>query len=205
MMLSAAEPRKKGLTALFIDGEFAVKVDTAVFLDSQMKIGCEITDEQLHGLVEKSDERRAYEKGLYLLEYRAHSQKELADKIARTLPREAAEKAALKLADSGLADDEAYAYSRAAYLFNIKGFSSYRVKCDLKQKGIDDATIEDVISKACPDPAEKIKEIILKKYPLFASDEKVKRRAANALKRLGYGWEDIIGAFDALESGDDLY
>ena len=205
MMLSAAEPRKKGLTALFIDGEFAVKIDTAVFLDSKIKIGCEITDEELHGLIEKSDERRAYEKGLYLLEYRAHSQKELADKIARTFPREAAEKAAGKLADLGLADDAAYAYSRAAYLFNKKGFSAYRVKCELRQKGIDEATIEDVIEKTCPDPTEKIKEIIEKKYPSFATDEKVKRRAANALKRLGYGWEDIIGAFDALESGDDFY
>lgn len=205
MMLSAAEPRKKGLTALFIDGEFAVKVDTAVFLDYKINLGDDITDEELQGLIEKSDERRAYEKGLYLLEYRAHSQKELEDKIARTFPREAAEKAARKLADLGLADDAAYAASRAAYLFNTKGFSSFRVKCELRQKGIDEATIEDVIAKTCPDPVEKIKEIVVKKYPLFASDEKVKKRAANALKRFGYGWEDIKSAFDALESGDDFY
>lgn len=205
MMLTAAEPRKKGLTALFIDGELAVRVDTAVFLDSKMKIGSDITDEELHVLIEKSDERRAYEKGLYLLEYRAHSQKELADKIARTFPREAAEKAADRLAQLGLISDAAYAYSRAAYLFNKKGFSAFRVRCELRQKGIDEATIEDVVEKTCPDPVERIKEIIEKKYSSFASDEKMKRRAANALKRLGYGWEDIISAFNALESGDDFY
>ena len=79
------------------------------------------------------------------------------------------------------------------------------MKFDLRQKGIDESTAEKVVGQTCPDTVEKIKEIIKKKYPAFASDEKVKRRAANALRRLGYGWEDIIGAFDALESGDDFY
>ncbi|HCR44040.1 MAG TPA: hypothetical protein DIV41_05605 [Ruminococcaceae bacterium] len=205
MMLSAAKPGKKGLTSLFIDGEFAVKVDTAVFEASDIKIGSGITDEELRALIQKSDECRAYEKGLYLLGYRAHSQKELAEKLSRVFPREAACKAVSRLAELGLADDEAYAYSRASYLFNRKGFSPYRVKFDLRQKGIDESTAEKVVGQTCPDTVEKIKEIIKKKYPAFASDEKVKRRAANALRRLGYGWEDIIGAFDALESGDDFY
>ena len=39
------------------------------------KIGREITDEELHEMIERSESRRAGEKALYLLEHRNHSKK----------------------------------------------------------------------------------------------------------------------------------
>ena len=51
MELTAAEPRRKGLTQLFIDGEAAVKVDTEVFLQSGLQPGEQLTDQELYELV----------------------------------------------------------------------------------------------------------------------------------------------------------
>ena len=114
MELTAAEPRRKGLTQLYIDGEAAVKVDAEIFLLSKLKPGDQLTDEELHELIQASDARRAKEKALYLLEHRNHSKKELTEKIARTAAsREAAQAAADHMEELGLVDDQAFARSYA--------------------------------------------------------------------------------------------
>ena len=205
MMLSAAEPRRKGMTALFIDGEFAVSVDTETFALSGLKPGAELTDERLHELIQKSDARRAQEKALYLLEHRAHSQKELADKIARTVPREAAEQAARHLAELGMVNDEEYARNLAAELFGRKGCSASRVRWELSRKGIGRELAERIVGESAPEPVEAIRRLLETKYARSLSDEKGRRRTVAALQRLGYHWEDIKGALRKFEEEDDAH
>ena len=102
MEITAIEPRRKRLSQLYLDGEPAVKVDTETLLKAHWKVGMEISDEELHGLLQESETRRAKEKALYLLEYRNYSKRELTEKIARTAAsREAAQAAAVQV----LADD----------------------------------------------------------------------------------------------------
>ena len=62
MELTAAEPRRKSLTQLYLDGEPGPKIDTEVFVLSRLKPGDEVTQEELLELVERSDARRAREK-----------------------------------------------------------------------------------------------------------------------------------------------
>ena len=59
MLITAIEKRRKMLSALFLDGEFAVNIDTETLLQFRYKIGMDITDEQLHELILASDARRA--------------------------------------------------------------------------------------------------------------------------------------------------
>ncbi|QAT50878.1 regulatory protein RecX [Caproiciproducens sp. NJN-50] len=199
MMLSAAEPRRKGLTALFIDGEFAVSVDTETFALSGLKPGAELTDERLHELIRKSDARRAQEKALYLLEHRAHSQKELADKVARTVPREAAERAARHLAELGMVNDGEYARNLAAELFERKGCSASRVRWELEKRGIGRDLAARIAEENAPDPVQAIRRLLEKKYARSLGDEKGRRRTVAALQRLGYRWDDIKSALREFE------
>ena len=94
MLITAIEPRRKSLRALYLDGELAVNIDAQTLLSSRFQVGTEITDEELHELLAASDANRAKEKALYLIAHRDHSKKELVDKIRRTASQEAAEKAA---------------------------------------------------------------------------------------------------------------
>lgn len=194
MELTAAEPRRKGLVQLYIDGEAAVKVDREVFLLSRLKPGDELTDEELHQLILDSDARRATEKALYLLEYRDHSKRELMEKIARTAAsREAAEAAAEKMEELGLVDDESYARRYARELFERKRFGPMRVRQELRQKGIRPELADELLAEY-DDPdafAERIGEILARKYPGWQEDERVKRRAFAALQRMGYSYEHI--------------
>ena len=47
MELTAAEPRRKGLVQLFLDGEPGPKIDGELFLLSRLKPGNELTEEEL--------------------------------------------------------------------------------------------------------------------------------------------------------------
>ena len=46
MLITAIEERKKSMSALFIDGEYAVSIDTVTLISSGKKVGSEISDEE---------------------------------------------------------------------------------------------------------------------------------------------------------------
>ena len=142
MKITDIAPRRHRLSQLYIDGEAAVKVDTETLLRRGIAIGDELDDEELHELLQASAKHRAEEKALYLLEHRAHSKKELENKITRAeFDREAARSAVEHMEDLGLLNDEDYARRLANELFTRKRFGARRVKQELRQKGIDDALI----------------------------------------------------------------
>lgn len=200
MIITDVQPRRHRLSQLYIDGEAAVKVDTETWLRSGLAPGDEIDDEALYTLLQDSAAHRAHEKALYLLEHRAHSKKELADKIARAeFDREAAQQAAERMEELGLVDDEQYARRLAQELFTRKKFGVRRVKQELRQKGIAEEIIQlvlDEFSTEQEESAEKIRAILERKYPAAWEDEKIRRRAIAALQRYGYSMEDI---FDVLK------
>ncbi|NBK78970.1 regulatory protein RecX [bacterium D16-76] len=199
MELTAAEPRRHRLTQLYIDGEEAVKIDTETFLRWGLKPGDEITDEELRELLQESDARRAQEKALYLLGHRAHSKKELTEKIARTAAsQEAARAAADRMEELGLLDDGEYARRYAQELFTRKRWGPMRVKQELRLKGIAPEIIEELLEEYGDGDAalENMRALLEKKYPGWAEEEKVRRRAFAALQRMGYPYGDIRRAME---------
>ena len=166
-------------------------------------IGDELDDEELHALLQASAKHRAEEKALYLLEHRAHSKKELENKITRAeFDREAARSAVEHMEEFGLLNDEDYARRLANELFTRKKFGARRVKQELRQKGIDDALIAavmDEFSTERSETEENIRAILERKYPMAREDEKVRRRAVAALQRYGYGFDEIFSVLNSEE------
>ena len=146
MELTAAEPRRKGLVQLYLDGEPGPKIDKEVFLLSRRKPGDFLTSQELEELVERSDARRAREKALYLLEHRSHSKRELTEKVTRSgTSREAAQAAADRLEELGLLDDGAYARDLARELVERKRYGLRRVRQELARKGISRELVEEIL------------------------------------------------------------
>ena len=191
MLVTALEPRRKRLPALFLDGELAAKLDSETLLQSGLRIGMELDDEELYRLIQRSDAHRAQEKALYLLEHRSHSKKELADKISRTAGREAAERAAERMEELGLVNDAQYARNLAEELLQRKRFAARRAEYELLQKGIDRALAQEIVEELAPEPEESLRFLLERKYQRSLSDEKGRRRVFAALQRLGYSGEDI--------------
>ena len=199
MLITAIEPRRKSLRALYLDGELAVNIDAQTLLSSRFQVVTEITDEELHELLAASDANRAKEKALYLIAHRDHSKKELVDKIRRTASQEAAEKAADRMEEIGLIDDRDYARRYASELFQRKYFARKRVEYELKQKGIDPDFIEELLEELEPEPVGQIGALVERKYLRALDDERGRRRTVAALQRLGYRWEDIRRALKEYE------
>lgn len=191
------------MKALYLDGEYAVDIDKEVLLLSGFKKGMQIDDEQLYNLITASNERRAREKALYLLSHRDHTKKELIEKIKQITDKQAAEKAAERMEELGLVDDEAFARRYAKELLFRKRFSKSRTEYELTKKGIDKDLIEELLEELEADPKEQILELILQKYLHAIQDEKGKKKTVMALQRLGYRWEDIRSALKEIADRQD--
>ena len=203
MELTAAEPRRRGLVQLFLDGEAAVKLDAQVFLQSGLKPGDQVSDQELFELIQASDARRAQEKALYLLEYRNYSKRELTEKIARTAASlEAAQAAASRMEELGLIDDRRFGEDYARELFSRKGYGARRAAQELRRKGLDQELVQELVEKSgSPEQSgENIRRVLEKKYPGWREDEKVRRRAFAALQRLGYSYQEVR---EAMGAGED--
>lgn len=202
MLITAIEPRRKAMSALYLDGEFVMNLDTRTLIENRFDVGKEIDDEDLHEIINLSNERRAKEKALWLISYRDHSKKELTDKIKRTCDEESAEKAVERMEELGLVNDEAYAQRYARKLLYSKHMSKNAAVFELSRKGIDKELAQEILENTEVDERDQIRQVIDKKYRNL-SDEKIKRRAVAALQRLGYRWDDIRSVLEEYSEEDE--
>ncbi len=201
MIITAIEPRRKSLSAIFIDGEYALKLDTETVITERLKIGGEIDDERLHELIKASDAKRAKEKALWLISYRDHSEGELRQKLMRDFGEEAVDKAIERLCELGLINDENFARKYAESLSH-KHMSQRQIEQKLRQKGLDKELTSEAVDDLDLDEKEEIRALINKKYLRKLSDEGDLRRTIAALQRRGFGYSDIrsvIEEFTELE------
>lgn len=194
MEITALEPRRHRLVQLFLDGEPAVKLDEETA--ASLRPGQQLSDEELHELIARSDAVRAKEKALYLLEHRPHSKRELEDKLARTVGREAAGQAAGRMEELGLIDDADYARRLAEELAR-KGFAAPRIRQELLRRGIDRELAAQEAERAAAVPEDALHSLIERRFARQLGEEKGRRRAVAALQRMGYRWEEIRSALRA--------
>lgn len=191
MIVTAVEKRRKALSALYIDGEYAMKLDTQTLLENRITAGVELDDEQLRELILLSDTRRAKEKALWLISYRDHSSKELYQKLRKDYSEEATQNALQRMQELGLINDEAFARRYATELHTSKHLSPSTIRYKLIEKGIDRELADEIIESLQIDPQEEIAALVEKKYAHSLSDEKGVRRTVAALQRAGYRFSDI--------------
>lgn len=202
MRITNIEEKKKGLSAVYIDGEYAMRLDSFTLAKAGIKIGAEIDDDALCELISESNLSRAKEKALYLLEYRSRSRKELVEKLRPLYGSEAAETAAEKMVQLGLVDDESFARNFAEELFQRKKYAPKRVAYELSKKGIDRETADEVIEELAPDLEEQLRELLETKFRNRLSDANSRRKTANALAALGYSYYDINSVLSEYEDDE---
>ncbi len=202
MIITAINPLKKGLSALYIDGEFAFKLDSEVLISNRFDVGRDITDEELHEVVLQSDNKRCKDKALWLISFRDYSKKELIQKLKKDYSEEAVLYCVSRLEELSLINDESYATRLSHDLVNIKHLSMRGVKEKLREKGIDKDLIDEILSSLDIDEREQIRIIIEKKYRNL-SDEKTRRRCVSALQRMGFSYSDIKSALNEYANTED--
>ncbi len=191
MQITCIKKTKRGMNAIYIDGEYKASIDSETLVKSRWKVGTSLDYDDFSQVITMSEDYRAKEKAMRLISFRSHSKKELKDKIKRSINEESAEKAVNKLESLGLVNDESFCLMYAKEMFFRKKFAVSRVKYELAQKGISRELADKIIEEINPDAREQLSELLQGKYRGKFNDEKNRRRTIASLQRLGYKWEYI--------------
>ena len=197
------QKRNKTRVSIFIDGEFVCGLDEVAVASSRLKIGDEITADELKRVVEKSELNSAFERAVGYLSASPRAKKEIRRYLAdKGYDKSIIEQTIQKLDAYHYTDD--YLYAQSYIKSKSKKYGTFRISAELKQKGIAQEIIDELLDDAPEDNIVEIAEKYLKSHKA-ADMQKLKR----FLARRGFSWDSINGAVvqlsSALETSDDDY
>ncbi len=199
MVISFKTGRGGGIS-VFCGGEYLTRVDNDFALSCGVKDNDDIDGAELDCFIEAACSRSAFLGAMRLLSLRDHGKKELINKLCeKGHMREYAVMAVDRAEELGYIDDEAFAASLAEKLFSQKGYSPKKIQYELTLKGISREIAEITVQTLDFDAEMRIIEILQTKFSGVADDEKSRRKAVNALLRMGYSYSDISSAMRKTE------
>lgn len=188
-----AQVKNKGRYSVFVDGKFSFGVSELGLIDSGLRIGQEVTSGELEKLKDQAKTDKIYNQTLMLVARRPRSEWEIDDYLKRKGHEPEIRSEILnKLSIKGFIDDEDFAKRWVDSRRLLKNISQRKLRVELKQKRIDDAIIDQVLSEDDADELEVIKAEIAKKRRQTRYQDNQKLIAY--LARQGYNYGDIKSA-----------
>ena len=199
-MKLSVKPGKLDKIHIFLDEEYAMTVDNTFWFSSEWYNKTEIDSEELAALQTAVSSRRAFNAAVDLLSRRAHASEELYKKLRPKFGDEPARAAVEKAKSLYLLDDEAFAEQLAEELYERKHFAPRRILSELLRRGVNREIAQNAVESLDKDDKNRIIVLLQGKYSASLQDEKGKRRAVNALLRMGYSYGDIKAALAEVNS-----
>ena len=166
-----------------------------IITDFGIRAGMETDRDTLRKIVYASNFRRAYQRALYLLDYRDYTYSEMFKKLVENYKSEALCTAVMKrLTEHGFIDDRRYAERMARKLVEIKHFGYRRCKREIMLKGVDQFIAEDALAPYEEAFGENLMELLNTKHSRYLTDiedRKSIEKVKNALVRYGYDFSEI--------------
>lgn len=183
---------------VFIDGEFACALEVLTVMKLGLKIGNEITPEQLSEAARDSERSVAMDKALGYLSRGYKTEKQMRDYLSkRGYNADAVDYVVRKLKDYRYVDDAAYAQMYAEQNRSDKG--SRRIRQELVAKGIS-VTLAEQSSPQDPEQAlcnaSRLAEKYMRNKPV---DVKTLQRLQRYLLSRGYDFDvvnSVIGSYN---------
>ncbi|MDO5014676.1 MAG: regulatory protein RecX [Clostridia bacterium] len=185
---------------IYIDDDYKFTTDINTFYLLGLQENEEIDEEKLIFIKDKIDFSYLYNCAVKILSLRANSEKELRDKLIKKNRREyVVEEVISKIKEQGYLNDEDFAKAYSKELIQKKGKSKNYVSFKLREKGINNSMIDEVLEDYNIDEKERIEDIIQRKYKkVNLNDEKEKRRIYNFFVRAGFKTGDILTVFNKI-------
>ena len=173
---------------VFVDAKFAFSLDVAQVVDYKLKVGREISEDELAELKKASEFGKLYQRTLEWALSRPRSAKETRDYLYKKVFEKKLDKNYIdniieKLISKKYLDDKVFAEWWVENRFVKKGVSSKRLKMELMKKGIASDIINEVLGGR--DDEQVIDKIIIKKRAKYPDDEKL----IAYLTRQGFSYE----------------
>ena len=159
---------------VFVDEKFSFSLDVAQVVDLKIKIGQELTDEELEELKKASEFGKLYQRTLEWVLSRPHSERETRDYLfkkifERKLDKSYVEIIVDKLKKKKYLNDSLFAEWYVENGVGKKGISKKRLKMELEKKGIASEIIEKVLDAR--NDEEEILKFIAKKRSKYDDDK----------------------------------
>ncbi|WP_294751328.1 RecX family transcriptional regulator [uncultured Ruminococcus sp.] len=180
-----------------------------IITDFGIRAGMETDRDTLRKIVYASNFRRAYQRALYLLDYRDYTYSEMFGKLVENYKSEPLCTAVMKrLTEHGFIDDVRYAERMARKLVEIKRFGYRRCRRELMQKGISQFIAEDALAQYGEAFEENLAELLKTKHSRYLTDREDRKsieKVKSALVRYGYDFTEINRAVkEYFECADGL-
>lgn len=178
-------------TSIFVNGEFWRAFDTEVVVELQLHEGQKFLEDELHQLDQVLEKRRALNRAVLLLSYRARSIFEIRDKLNKAgFSSPVINETIDELNRLGYLDDGAFAQAWTKSRMNSKLYGPRRIKQELKLKGVPDEVISETLEEnnSSEDEYERARELAESKLSSYSDLDKEAsfRRLSQFLLRRGY-------------------
>lgn len=193
--------------AVFIDGQQAFYLCATDIAYFKLKPGQEIKEDVYEYICENLLYIKAQEAALHFIGFKARTEWEVERKLMQEdYTPEVIERVLLFLKKYQYINDKTYceAYIRQSQKLRPRG--SRLLSKELKERGISDSMIEQVLDMAELDETGAACQLLLKKTRGFLpQEEKEKRRLYAFLQRKGFSFETIKEAWRKAEGNEDFF
>ena len=179
---------------VYLDGVFGFGIDLDNLVLSHIKIGTELTDEEVEKIVRKAEFQKTLDKLLKFAMLRPRSEREIDEYLRRKKVHESMwEDLFEKLKHFELLDDVKFAKWWVDQRLAFKKISGKVLKFELGRKGIDKNTIDDVLEVTPINEEKMAKELLERRaYKWEGLDPKIaKQKKFQYLAGKGFDWEVV--------------
>lgn len=203
MIVTDVSPFKGSMMCVELSGgglaqEMKIYIHSEIIRKYNVAKGMELSEEEADRLIYENDLRRARERALYLMESRDHSYRELFDKLEKNYSEDICFEVCNRLAEIGVINDRRYAEKLCRQLFEVKKLGRYRVRQEMRLKGLGSEIIEETMENFSEEdePFERLEKLVEQKYERYLTDRKGVEKVRNALARKGYSFGEIKEVLD---------
>lgn len=176
--------------SIFVDGKFSFGLSESALMTSTLKVGKEITPEELAELKDTARSDKAYGQALGLIARRKRSEWEIRDYFKRKeYESELIEMLVERLYKSRWLDDAAFAQMWVENRRLLKSTSARRIAQELKAKRVSDDNISQALANDATDEQEVLRDLVVRKQKQSRYQDTQKLMAY--LVRQGYNYGDV--------------
>lgn len=182
--------KTEGRYSIFVDEKFSFGISELGLMNSGIRVGLELDDEELARLKDEANTDKYYNMTLGLIARRQRSEWEIREYLKRKeLAPFKIDEIVVRLAGRGYVDDAAFARSWVSNRRLLKNMSGRKLTLELRTKRIADAVIREVMLEDETDEREVLRAEIIKKrkQTRYQDDQKLMQYLA----RQGYSYDDI--------------